>query len=171
VRQVFIGLVVILLLSSLLILAWVARFMPGFLGEWFGVVSGLMTTPFLMESSLLFLGFVFVLGINHWRRLREGDECVYIERVDGPGSESLPEHERWAVFRDVPPAAEAPDLLSLAEGALEIGDPDGASEALAAMPAGQRARPEVLALRIRLARATGREALAQRLEAERDAQD
>ncbi|HEY8990425.1 MAG TPA: hypothetical protein VIM46_00465, partial [Luteolibacter sp.] len=59
-----------------------------------------------------------------------------------------------------------PGLLAQAEGALAIGDFEATAEALAAMDEAELARPETRRLRIALARATGRDELARRLEAE-----
>jgi hypothetical protein len=53
-----------------------------------------------------------------------------------------------------------------AEGALAIGDHETAAQVIAAMPETELGRPEVLALRVDLARATGKVELAARLESE-----
>ena len=51
-------------------------------GEWIGMMVGVMTTPFFLEASFIFIGLTLVMAINHWRQKREGDECVYLEQVD-----------------------------------------------------------------------------------------
>lgn len=78
-RQLLAGLGIILGLSALLVLLWLGRGLPGWPGELFRMITGLLTTPIFMEVSFLFLGLLIVLAINHWRRRRDGDECVEID--------------------------------------------------------------------------------------------
>lgn len=165
VREVVVGSLVILALGAGICLLWLARSMPGFLGESFGMLAGIASTPFLMEASLIALGLVAVLAVNHFRQRREGDELVYLERAEGPDAEDLPDSARWAIYRD-PPLPPPPDLtLDEIEGAIAIGDHQAASEAIAALDPAQQSSAEVLTLRIRLARASGRDQLARDLEA------
>ncbi len=97
--------------------------------------------------------------------MREGDEFVYLDEVkDGPLN--LPEQARWAVYRDKPLEPENPPASDLLEGAVAIGDHGAAVEILAAMSEAERHQPEIMRQRIALARATGKEDLAKRLEAE-----
>ncbi len=156
----------ILFAASLLFLGFqFGRLLPGLAGEWFARMGSILTTPFLMEFSLAVLGLVLVLTINHWRQKREGDEFVYLEEVqDAPAG--MPEQARWAVYREKPLNPMTLAAKDRLEGALEIGDADGALEILAAMSDEERKSPEILRLRIRLARESGREELAQRLEGE-----
>jgi hypothetical protein len=50
---------------------------------------GIVTTPFLLEGSMIILGFILVILINHWRQRREGDELVYLDEAkDVPKSSS-----------------------------------------------------------------------------------
>ena len=163
-RQLLVGSAVIALIGGFLLLCGLGRLMPGLVGEWFGMVVGILTTPLLMEASLFLLGLFAVLVINHWRRVREGDEFVILEQAEGPGAEALPEPARWGLLPDPAPPGEEPDLLTRAEGALEAGDPDSALECLALMGDDERNQPAALRVRIRLARATGRDELARRLE-------
>jgi hypothetical protein len=100
--------------------------------------------------------------LNHWRQKREGDELVYLEQVDQPGK--LPDHAKWAVFREPPLTGEEPSLLVQADGALAISDWQTAADCLAAMPEEQLKMPEALSLRLQLARATGKLDLAEKLE-------
>lgn len=151
---------------SLVVLAlWLGRFVPGFIGEWFGIVAGIATTPILMEASFVVLGFLVVMAINAWNNHREGDELVYLDRAHGPGSEVLPGRAREVIYRQPPLDPVDPDALSRLEGALEIDDHESAGEILAAMDEDERNAPEVLALRIRLAESSGRAELAARLRA------
>ncbi len=79
-RQILVGaaiLGVIAILVCGLLVGW--RLIPGWVGEAFGMVAGVMSTPFLMEGSFIVIGFLSVLGLNIWRRHKEGDEFVEIE--------------------------------------------------------------------------------------------
>jgi hypothetical protein len=137
--------------------------MSGVIGEWIAFMVGVMTSPFFMEATFAVIGLTLVLAINHWRQKRAGDELMYLEEVDDP--EGLPEHARWAVYRE-PLDGEAPSLFVQAEGALAIGDHETARECLAGMSEAELKRTEVLALRLDLAKATGKADLAASLEKE-----
>jgi hypothetical protein len=142
-----------------LLIGW--RHLPGLLGEWTGFMVGVMTSPFFMEASFAVIGLTIVMAINHWRQKRAGDELMYLEQVDD--ATGLPEHAAWALYRD-PLVGEVPPLLVQAEGALAIGDHETAAECLAALPEEDLKRADVLAVRLDLARATGRSELAAQLE-------
>ena len=162
-RQIAAGAGILLLITVLVCVALIGwRYMPGILGEWLGTMIGVVTTPFFLELSFAVLGLTVVLMLNHWRQKRTGDELMYLEQVDEPGN--LPDHARWAVFREPPLPGEAPSLLVQADGALVIGDYQTAADCLAAMPEDQLKQPEALALRLQLARATGKLDLAEKLE-------
>ena len=167
-RQLAVGvgiLVVLTLVVCGVLIGW--RYLPGLLGEWIGMMIGVMTTPFFLEASFVIVGLVLVVALNSWRRNREGDELVYLEQVDGPDVPAgMPEHAKWAVYRQQPLEGEVPTLRAQAEGALAIGDFDSAAEAIAAMSGAELKTPAMLELRIELAKATGRTALVEQLEAE-----
>lgn len=135
---------------------------PGLAGEFFARILGIITTPFILESSLFILGFVVVLTLNQWRQMREGDEFVYLEQVtDSPAN--LPDQARWAIYGSKPlePGSVSPgDLL---EGALAIGDHAEALSILTGMSDAEREQPEVLRLRLTLAEATGKTEIAREL--------
>lgn len=163
-KQVLVGIAAIFLVCGIVWFIWWGGTLPGFIGEWFAMVLGIITTPFLMEASFIVLGLLMVIAINYWRLHRDGDELVYLDQAEGPGSETLPDSARWAVFKGQSPSGENPSLLDQAEGAIEIGDYDAAIEALAAMDDGERDSPPVLKVRITLARATDKDDLAEKLE-------
>lgn len=165
-RQLIGGALLIGGVGLLAVFLWLGRAMPGIFGEWFGIVAGIVSTPFLMEASFVVLGFMIVLGLNSWRQRREGDEFVYLEQVTGPEAETLPESARWAVYKERPEATRSPDELALIEGAIEIGDFEQAGRRLAELGAARLGEPEVLDLRIRLATASGKAELAERLRGE-----
>jgi hypothetical protein len=164
VSQVIIGAGI---LAAVLIVSTAIRLlglMPGFLGEVFAMFAGFLSTPVFLEISFFILGILIVLAINLWRHKREGDEFVYLDEVKDPEAKDLPEHAKFAVFAQTPLPPETPSLLTQAEGALAIGDFEAAGEALAAMDEAELAKPETRELRIALAKATGKEELARRLE-------
>ena len=173
VRQVVAGVALLLGITALVcgaLMGW--RFLPGLLGEWAGLMIGVMTTPFLMEASFVILGLFVVFGINHWRRKRNGDECVYLEELGDPHPKGLPEHATWAVYLDKPLPGVTPTLREQAEGALEIGEIKEAAECIAAMDEDELAQPATLEVRMALAKATGRHDLAMELETRcRDVRD
>ena len=82
VKQVVVGVSILLFLAVTvpsLLVGW--RSMPGLLGETIGTILGIMTTPFLMETSFIVMGFLIVISINQWRRHRDGDEFIEIEKT------------------------------------------------------------------------------------------
>ena len=58
--------------------------LPGFVGEVFRKIGGIMFTPFFLEISFAFLGLIAVLCINNIRLQREGDDYVSLEIEDDP---------------------------------------------------------------------------------------
>jgi hypothetical protein len=168
IRQIATGAGILLAITVVvcaMLLGWMH--LPGLLGEWVGMVIGIMSTPFFLEASFLIIGLFIVLGLNIWRRHKNGDECVFLEQVTGPDlPENLPDQARWAIFRDPPLDATAPTPLELAEGALAAGDPDAAAQWIATLDPEMLRQPDVLHLRLELARASGHHELAARLERE-----
>jgi uncharacterized membrane protein len=167
IRQVIVAVVILAIVTGLVCGALIgSRYLPGLMGEWIGMMIGVMTTPFFMEASFVILGLVIVIALNTWRRNRDGDELVFLERVDESKLDGkLPEHASWALYREKPLVGETPSLHTRAEGAVAIGDFDHAAELIASMQEEELKRPETLQLRLDLARATGRQDLAGQLEA------
>ncbi|MBK1883337.1 hypothetical protein JIN85_12995 [Luteolibacter pohnpeiensis] len=167
-RQVLVAALIcgsIAILTCSLLLGW--HYVPGFLGEWLGMIAGFISTPFLLEGSFALLGIFLVISLNSWRRHREGDEFVYLEQVDGPEvPANLPDSARWAVYTKAPLVGEEPSLLTRAEGTLAIGDHGATAELIAEMSESELRHPSVLALRRELARATGNHQAEQRLARE-----
>jgi hypothetical protein len=168
VKQVAIGVSILVTLTvavPVTLMGW--RLLPGLLGEWVGTMIGIATTPFFMEASFAILGLVIVISLNHWRQHKDGDELVYLEQVAGPDVPAdLPEHAKWALYRDKPLDAESPTLLAQAEGAFAIGDFPAATEWIGDMGHDELKLPDTLRLRLDLANATGRTDLAEQLEDE-----
>lgn len=165
-KQIAIGVAIIGLITVTIVtvmLGW--KYLPGVFGEWIGFMVGVMTTPFFLEGSCLFFGFMLVIFLNSWRRQREGDEFVYLEQVTGPEVPAdLPDHAKWALYREAPLTGGAVSRLDEVEGAMAIGDFKTAAELLGAMEPAQLQEPACLRLRLALARATGRDDLARELE-------
>ncbi len=168
VKQVAIGASMLITLAAVvsgLLIGW--RLLPGLLGEWVGTMVGVMTTPFFMEASFAILGLVTVISLNHWRQYKDGDEFVYLDQVAGPDvPKDLPDHAKWAVFREKPLDGDQPTLLALAEGAFAIGDYRAAAEWIGAMSRNELKQPATLQLRLGLAEATGRTDLVKQLRDE-----
>ena len=168
VKQVAIGSGILLVLTvgvSGLLVGW--RLLPGLLGEWVGTMIGILTTPFFMEASFIILGLVIVIGLNLWRQHKDGDEFVYLEQVAGPDvPKDLPDHAKWAVYREKPLEGEEMSRLTLAEGAFAIGDYPAAAECIGAMSRDELQQLDTLRLRLALAEATGRDDLVARLQTE-----
>ncbi len=59
-----------------------SKHIPGVLGEWIGMMAGVMTTPFFMEASFILIGLSIVVWINHHRQKRAGDDFVEFEVKD-----------------------------------------------------------------------------------------
>ncbi len=168
VKQVAIGAAFLLTLAIAVpsaLLGW--RLLPGLWGEWLGTVVGLLTTPFVMESSFVILGILIVITLNHWRRMKEGDDFVFLEQVNEKHApRDLPDHARWAVFLEKPQEVVRLSLLEKAEGAFSIGDHSAAAQWISEMESTELKQTATLELRINLAEATGKSDLAATLRAE-----
>jgi hypothetical protein len=155
----------ITVLALSLLLGW--RFVPGLFGEWLGVIAGLISTPFFLEGSFVVLGILIVTSLNSWRRSKEGDEFVYLDQVAGPDVPAdLPDQAKWAIYRETPLPGAGVTPLEQAEGAVAIGDFETAAAVIAAMSHEELAADGVLEVRLALAEASGKLAVAERLRAE-----
>jgi len=79
-KQIAVGVAILAVLTlgvSGTLVGW--RYLPGLLGEWVGMMVGVMTTPFFMEASFVILGLTVVLALNHWQQRRAVDEWVDVE--------------------------------------------------------------------------------------------
>lgn len=86
VRQVIVAVAILLGVLLVTIAIRLAGAAPGVLGEWFGMIAGLLSTPVFLEVSFFAIGLMIVVGVNHWRMKREGDEFV---TLDDEGSSSV----------------------------------------------------------------------------------
>ena len=164
-KSLAIGFAFIFAAGLVVALIWAGTYLPGFAGEVFSMIAGIMWTPILLDLTIFIMGGIFVLWLNHFIRAREGDEFVYLEQVDGPDIPAdLPAEARAAVFTEEPETQGLAPALAAIEGALELDDRAEASELLYQLPPDSLDEPEVLALRIRLAWAHGRDEQARALE-------
>jgi len=164
-KQVGGGLAILAGVTGLFLLLVFGRHLPGLAGEFFGRVLGIVTTPFILETTLCILGFVLVMTLNYWRQLRDGDELVYLDEMKNPPGD-IPEQARWAVYQSEPLPPGDITAADLLEGSLAIGDHEAAIDILTSMSDAERSTPEVLKLRISLAEATGKTDLAGQLKAQ-----
>jgi len=73
---------------SVLLLGW--RRVPGVLGEWLGMIVGIISTPFFLEGSFVILGVLLVMVVSAVRRHREGDEFVSREELQNRERAAVP---------------------------------------------------------------------------------
>ena len=143
------------------------HFVPGVFGEFLGVIAGVLSTPFLLEICFAILGLIIVIALNNIRMRRNGDEFVYLEEVADPIARAgLPDRSTFAIYKDRPLDGIEPAPIDQIEGTIEVGDHQSAAQMLATLDDAELKQPAVLALRLRLARETGKHDLAARLERE-----
>jgi len=84
-RGIMIALIPMVLIGFIMLaIPALGKFLPGYPGEVFAKIGGIMWSPFGLEASLFFLGIIAVFTINNIRRKREGDEYVSLEIPDSP---------------------------------------------------------------------------------------
>ena len=166
-KSLLVGFGLILAAAALVALIWLGTYLPGFLGEAFSMFAGLMWTPIVLDITIFLFGVILILWLNMVIRAREGDEYVYLEQAEGPDVPAdLPAAARTAIFRDKPEDQGLTPALGAIEGALDLGDLGEAAGLLFDLPPEHLDEPEVLALRIRLARRQGHGGKADELLAE-----
>ena len=156
-KSLTVGIGLLLAASAVIVVLWAGTYLPGFAGEVFSMVSGILWTPVLLDISLFVIGLGLVLWLNKVRLAREGDEYVYLEQVEEPELPAdLPAEARSAVYSG-PPAelADRPELAAI-EGALAMKDYAGATSLLLELDEEELEQAEVLALRCELALAQDR---------------
>ncbi len=83
-KQILIGSGLILLFFLGLGGVAASAYLPGFSGEVGRMCLAMITTPFLMETAIFVLALTLLLGINGWRRNREGDDYVTLDENGVP---------------------------------------------------------------------------------------
>lgn len=130
-----------------------AYFIPGIIGEAAKKLSGIMCSPVFMELGFFFMGVVLLIVFNTIKRIKDGDEFVYLETVDAPEvKENLPKSKQSAVFKEAPLPFNEDIAIQIAtiEGALDMEDTEQAFQLLMELPKEVIETPEVQQLRQRL---------------------
>lgn len=83
-RAILTGFIPIFLVGGVILTIFLLGSLPGFVGEVFRKIGGIMFTPFFLEASFAFIGLIAVLCINKIRLQREGDDYVAMEIKDKP---------------------------------------------------------------------------------------
>ena len=83
-RMILTGFIPIILVGVVVITIFFLGYLPGFAGEVFRKIGGIMATPFFLEMSFARLGFIAVLCVNNIRLQRDGDDYVSMEIEDEP---------------------------------------------------------------------------------------
>ncbi len=91
VKQVAIAAGILLAVTGGVMGLWLGwRQVPGPLGEWLGMIVGIMSTPFFLEASFVVLGILIVMVLNAIRRGRDGDDFVTAEQLDARDAATRP---------------------------------------------------------------------------------
>jgi len=108
-----------------------------------GMLQGMGTTPFFMETGVVIFGFLCVLTINHFRQKWDGDELVYLEVVEDP-TDDLPSDSKAVIFDEM---HEKEDQLKISiaaiEGAIASNDIDQAKQLIAELSSEELQSSEV----------------------------
>lgn len=86
-KQIVIGGSLIVFFFLMLGAIAASAFLPGFAGELGQACLSLITSPFLMESTIFFLALTLLFAINGWRRNREGSDYLSLDENGIPVKE------------------------------------------------------------------------------------
>ncbi len=89
-RMILTGLLPIFGVSAVLLGVGLGGKLPGFPGEVFRMISGIMFTPVFLELTFAFLGLLAIFSINNLRLQKEGDEYVSLEIEDDSEDDPKP---------------------------------------------------------------------------------
>lgn len=129
-------------ISAVVALAVLLRVSPTareVVGETALTVFQVLTSPFVLETSLAIAGLCIVMAINHHRQQKEGDGWVYLQKQEpasGGGTHADdPPHRHDAVIWSEKPEAfdEAAAELEVAEGYVDLGLAEDALQQLASL--------------------------------------
>lgn len=82
VKPVLIALAILLGVSCGVVGLWLGwMHIPGPLGEFVGMVVGVMSTPFFLEASFVMVGILILMLVNAIQRQRDGDEFMTPEQL------------------------------------------------------------------------------------------
>lgn len=88
-RQILTGFLPILGVGAVAMTIFLLGSLPGFPGEVFRKITGVMFTPFFLEASFAFLGIIALFCVNNLRLQRDGDDYVAME-IDDDSEEPKP---------------------------------------------------------------------------------
>lgn len=131
-------------------------------GETALTVFQILTSPFVLETSLAIAGLCIVMAINHYRQQKEGDGWVYLQKQEpASGEDALtddPPHRHDAVIWSEKPEAfdEAAAELEVVEGYVDLELADDALQQLASLPESVRRQERADDLFVRALVITGR---------------
>lgn len=83
-RHIAVGFGLILFFFLALGAVAASAYLPGFSGELGRMCLALITTPFLMETSIFFLALTLLFAVNGWRRNRGGSDWVALDENGVP---------------------------------------------------------------------------------------
>lgn len=118
----------------------------GFFGEICRKIQGFSITPFFMEIGFVAFGGIILLGINAYRRQKEGDEYVYLEEVSDVDA-NLPENSRSILLSQRETVDPLDSQFAAIEGSLELKDYAQASELWDNLEAVQQETPQAQLLK------------------------
>jgi uncharacterized membrane protein len=99
VKQVAIAIGILLAVACGVVVLWLGWMrVPGPLGEFLGMIVGIMSSPFFLEASFVVVGVLIVMVLSAIRRHRDGDDFVSAAQLDA----------REASHRREPPAPSGP---------------------------------------------------------------
>ncbi|MCW1886801.1 hypothetical protein OKA04_18825 [Luteolibacter flavescens] len=106
-RHLVAGMLVIAFMGLVGLILVIGTTLPGLIGEVFTKVVGFLTSPFLLEGSLIFAGFTLVILINSWRRHRDGDEFVYLDELNATSAAPSESGDLPSAHREIPGTVDA----------------------------------------------------------------
>jgi|GEM_PF-573483 len=99
---------------------------------------GIVTSPFVLESTTVAIMLLAVLAYNRWKRDKDGEDWVYLvthETDDPTVSPSITQRLKSTVLTEKPqPLSEIDAATSVLEGYLELGMPSQAFAELSKLP-------------------------------------
>ena len=123
-------------------------------------VFQILTTPFILETSLALLGLCLVIAINHYRQQNDGDEWVYLEQktpASNTASNDDPPHRHDSVvWTDKPETFdETAAGLEVVEGYLDLGLAEDALREWSSLPDDAKSSERAIALHRRAVTMSG----------------
>ena len=87
-RMILTGIPPIFAVAAILVGIGLGGKLPGFPGEVFRMITGIIFTPVFLELTFAFLGLLAIFWINNIRLQRNGDEYVSLEIEDDSDNDS-----------------------------------------------------------------------------------